>query len=358
MLQIHEYKFDDINLSLKSEFQRIDNTIKKILIEFRRNNPLFINFFEEVQKRIPLEGGKEENSFIMMKREIVESMGLIKPSDFDQPVKIKDLNFIERDKLTDELATLKVNIDKESMKRVEEINSRLDENFKLNIWLSEVIDYDKYRHELLKFYYQKNFTNCHYCLAQYTSIYRSDKKNYLYLKGNLDHYFPQKDNALLGISLNNLVPVCAHCNQRKSKQEFTFKIFKKKADIIVNPTFVFENCLTIQNAKLELRNLDQLIINNIDSDLLEKLELDKLYQGLSSSVINLLERYQKFNSKSYKNHIESITGVGIGSNLEYFISEIPYDEENIRKVPLQKFKSDFYNELESYKATGKLKFDN
>src|SRR5690606_18702067 len=90
------------------------------------------------------------------------------------------------------------------------------EYYTLNDILEIIFGYHLYaRLQLLKEYFKAlGFDNCVYCLAQYTTAYTS-KNRKLYIKGNLDHIHPKSINALISLSLNNLVPVCAHCNQRK-----------------------------------------------------------------------------------------------------------------------------------------------
>lgn len=202
-----------------------------------------------------------------------------------------------------------------------------------------------------------NLENCVYCLAQLTTSYIG-KENKIYVKGNLDHIIPKSINALVSLSINNLIPVCAHCNQRKLNagiKDFDFNPFKT----ILVPTFNFNKVLKLNNGIVQISDLKKLEIKNINSTLLNRLELINLYIEYKFPVENLLERYIKFNSVAYKAGVESILGTdqNISGNLEYFISETPYTEENIQNIPLQKFKSDFFKELEEYKKNGMLKFN-
>jgi len=196
--------------------------------------------------------------------------------------------------------------------------------------------------------------NCVYCLAQYTTSYSLNKQK-IYVKGNLDHIYPKSLNALVSLSINNLVPVCGHCNQRKLNADiskFNFNPF----DFNIIPIFKFEDVLEINNGQANLKNLTDLKIENINPSLETRLELTSLYKEYKSPIENLLERYNKFNSNTYKEHIQQLVDKGISADLEYFISETPYTEENLQNIPLHKFKSDFYKELEGYKKSGKIKF--
>ncbi|WP_185204782.1 HNH endonuclease [Chryseobacterium sp. C3] len=332
MIQIKEYNLDTIESELDEDIKEIDNQIKSDLKKISRIKTIE-SFFKDLEPIINIE---DDSSFIKAPRNKIEQLKQI-----DTSIIINDLrSFNTKFKL---LAPY--------LKKKGKYN-----NCTLNDILEFIFGYhSENRTQTLKKVLRKiDLQNCVYCLAQYTTSYGFDKQK-IYVKGNLDHIYPKSLNALVSLSINNLVPVCGHCNQRKlnaSLSEFNFNPF----DSIHVPVFKFEDVLEVNNGQANLKNLTDLKIENINPTLETRLKLTSLYKEYKSPIENLLERYNKFNSNSYEEHIEELVKKGISADLEYFISETPYTDENLQNMPLHKFKSDFYKELESYKKSGKLKF--
>lgn len=322
MLQINEYNL----VSLDSE--DIDKKIKRKLKNLESNNQ-FKFFFSQLNKVI-----NSETNFSFVKASHKTLRKLIKINTH-------------------------VNIDKSEVEKFNK-NIKNKDYYTLNDILEILFGYHLESHTqvLKKFFKTKELNNCVYCFAQHTTSYIG-KKGKFYVKGNLDHIFPKSINALVSLSVNNLIPVCAHCNQRKLNADlskFNFNPF----DVIEmeeRPTFKFKDVLEIENGELKFDNLINLKIENINTTLEGRLELTSLYQEYESPITNLLERYKKFNSSSYKEQIQELINKGISGDLEYFISETPFTEENIHRIPLHKFKNDFYKELEEYKKIGTFKFE-
>jgi len=219
--------------------------------------------------------------------------------------------------------------------------------------LLAIFRYDARRKHLLQFYKKNKYQVCLYCLAQNTSSYTaSEKKNKVFLTGNLDHIHSKDKYPFLAISLNNLVPVCAHCNQRKSKTVFSYNPFNSKH----KHKFDFSGCWKIKENNSEvvltsLKNLDILPVNEGSSDLAAKLDFKDLYKNFNENADILVERFKKFNSDGYKDSLSKIIDdSNPESTIKYFISEIPLEEGNILKHPLTKFKIDLYAAL-------KMKYD-
>lgn len=327
MLQIKEYDFE--NFSSDKFDKKIINSLKEL-----EKTGKFKNFFKELNKVV-----QSESNFSFIKA----SHNLIS--------RLKKIN-------------THINLEKADVEAYKK-DIKQKQYYTLNDILELIFGYHlKARVQFLKKYFKAlGQDNCVYCLAQYTTAYTSSNGE-LYIKGNLDHIYPKSTNALISLSLNNLVPVCAHCNQRKldaDLKDFNFNPFQ----IITNdeiPTFKFDEVLNINNSKVIFNDINNLKIENINPTLESRLEVTALYKEYKSPIVNLLDRYNKFNSSSYQTQIEKLMSkdsshnTDVSDNLEFFISEIPYTDENIQNVPLHKFKNDFYKELEEYKKDGKVKF--
>lgn len=327
MLKIKEYNFTSLESSV--DINDIDTQIKNDLKKISKITNVK-PFIESLKQVIDIES---DFSFIKASVDDIEKLKVI-----DTSIKINNISTF--------------NSKFKSLSKFLKPRNKY-KNCTLNNILEFIFGYHiEDRTQLIKKYFKSvGLNNCVYCLAQYTTSYGYDNK--IYIKGNLDHIYPKSLNALVSLSINNLVPVCGHCNQRKLNADlskFNFNPFNSN----LVPYFSFKKILEIDNGNVTISNMENLEIKNINPTLESRLQLSILYKEYSSSIENILDRHKKFNSTAYKDQIESLIDSGISSDLEYFISELPYTEENIQNVPLHKFKSDFYKELEEYKKNGKF----
>lgn len=350
MLQITENVFTNLDKDLKSKLEKIDKKIKTELSQLKKYSIADLStFFSSLDKVISIDIDSTD-SFVMANLETVQN--LIQISFENTSFQRKELKNDEKVKALEQ----QKNDNTLSSDEKSKIENELEELLNLNTYLESIFKYSDRKDRLILYYSKRETSNCHYCLAQHTTIYSGKSKKYL--KGNLDHIYPKSKNAIISVSLNNLVPICAHCNQRKLDAtgiDFNFNPFDQ-IEIDKIPTFIFKDVLNIKNGNVQLTNIEGLKIDNINPTLENRLELTSLYKEYKSPIINLFERYKKFNSTSYEKQIKELIGKGISDNLEYFISEVPYTDDNIQNIPLHKFKSDFYKELEDYKKNGKIKF--
>lgn len=213
--------------------------------------------------------------------------------------------------------------------------------------LQKIFDYSGRRKLLLQYYAVKGYRVCAYCLAQYTSIYRSSKSGKFYLTGNLDHVKAKSTYPYLSLSINNLVPVCGHCNQRKSDRKFKYDPFNPAH----KQAFDFSECIDVVKSKVVFKPLKKLKFSpstGYFTDLREKLEFKDLYQNFELNAKMMVDRYQKYHSHGYNEHLKSITEKTDSREfIEYFISEVPLSDESVLKHPLTKFKMDLYNTIKS-----------
>lgn len=233
------------------------------------------------------------------------------------------------------------------LKLQNEFNSTIE----LKSLLPKVFNYTGRRKVLLQYYAEKNFRVCVYCLAQHTSIYRSSNSKKYFLTGNLDHVKAKSTYPFLSLSINNLVPVCAHCNQRKLDSSFEYDPFSSKHEV----SFDFSDCIDVVKAKVTLKQLNDLKFLPVTGkfkDVTTKLDLKDLYQNFESNAFELIDRYHKFHSDGYSEHLSKIAKRPNNRDfIEYFISETPLNEDSVLKHPLAKFKMDLFNTIKSKSKT-------
>jgi 5-methylcytosine-specific restriction endonuclease McrA len=85
----------------------------------------------------------------------------------------------------------------------------------------EAFSYERLRKEkLVNLAGYLNIKSCLYCNAQFTLVVHNGNKNLA--KFQFDHFFPKKKYPYLSISLYNLIPSCASCNQCKTDRNYQF----------------------------------------------------------------------------------------------------------------------------------------
>lgn len=357
MHPIKEYDFTVINKSLALEFIDIHNSICNDVLEINKR-------ISRVSSKKYLDVFISNFSCLDDKNErLVEQTIICAPKKklnqiFDNCSKVKDQNielipciqltsidyYKNLQKKANELSANSAPTPAQD-KKLKKIQAELNGSIKLKPLLQKVFDYTGRRKNLLQYYNIINYKVCVYCLAQYTSIYRSTASGQFYLTGNLDHVKAKSTNPFLSLSINNLVPVCAHCNQRKSDRNFKYDPFNLKH--IHN--FDFSDCIDIVNSNVILKPLNKLKISprlGAFTDLANKLDFKDLYCNHATNAQLLVDRYQKYNSDGYNEHLNSITNKSNSREfIEYFISEVPLNDDNILKHPLTKFKIDLFNAL-------------
>lgn len=113
--------------------------------------------------------------------------------------------------------------------RIEKKNPNRIEKIKFYDLLLEIFDYDTFRLSVLpQLSMRLNIKSCPYCNQQFTLNIRKEWKNkkrkLRYSKDlaqlQFDHYYNRSSYPFLSMSVYNLIPSCAVCNQLKSNKEF------------------------------------------------------------------------------------------------------------------------------------------
>jgi len=113
----------------------------------------------------------------------------------------------------------------------------------------ERLGYSSLRSSFYPKYFQKiGIKACVYCNSQLTvsteSIKKINKKKIRYIKTykakfQVDHYYPKVEYPYLSISLFNLYPVCASCNNSKSDKELIFELYSDNPTKLNKSDFEF-----------------------------------------------------------------------------------------------------------------------
>lgn len=354
-----EYVFTGLGQDLKDEFKKIHNDICKSLVSLKGlTNADVGNYIQSLLDLLELNSPREKNIICLTLKEVNDVKSLGGVNKYSEDLEYKKLTFLpEYKRKEDEITKInsKPSKDNSDEEKLVSWGKKLNSKKSIKSVLLSIFNYSGRRRELLKFYKDQEQINCGYCLAQYTSVYSSESNKNLYLTGNLDHIHAKDRYPFLSFTINNLLPVCAHCNQRKSSSSFGFNPFDKSH----NHSFQFAKCLEIRNGEVTLKSLDNLSFNPPKGvSLVEKLDLKDLYAKFNKDALNIVSRFSKFYSEGYKHNVAGFFSDDENeSNLDYFVSEIPMLESNELKYPLLKFKKELFEELKLIKSKNDSKVD-
>lgn len=209
---------------------------------------------------------------------------------------------------------------------------------------------------------QLKIKTCPYCNAQYTLFveYHLERETKKIAKFQFDHFFPKNQYPYFSLSLFNLIPSCASCNQTKSSQSVDLKDFyhpyyNSIADvsefIVKYPDKVenwnFKAIRDLDPEKIELKFKSKYLHKK---DFVEKhdkmFHITAVYSRHKDVAQELLVNSILYN-KYYKKGAKSIEGLFPDNKtmLRYILGNYML-EDDILKRPLSKFTQDIAKQLE------------
>lgn len=209
-------------------------------------------------------------------------------------------------------------------------------------------------------FYPKYFTKigikaCAYCNSQSTVTIEAvtEKGRKRKAKFQVDHYFPKSEYPCFSISLYNLYPVCASCNNSKGKRKVDFVLYGNPATMGVSSVFKFKLDLT-SVAKYILERKDDTIRYTFEAPAPKKgtVSYDKVFdiQGIYDTQRDIAEElvlkasiYTKSYKKILKNKFPEIfTSPEI---IDRLLIGNYTSESDIHKRPMAKFTSDIAKQV-------------
>lgn len=220
---------------------------------------------------------------------------------------------------------------------------------KFNSDLFNAFNYEGYReNKLIDLACFLNVKSCPYCNMSYT-LFAENGKHYKYMvtKFQFDHFYDKQEYPFLSMSLYNLIPSCAVCNQNKSRTRLSLRFHPYLYVIHEQFNFKLEDKLSLLygakkdklNLTLELgryANAKKTELDNFDNLFDIKLRYTR-HKDIVQEVFDkaYLERYYSdsrffaFMEDKFKN--EYLRRLMYGSYM---------DESEIEKRPMSKFIQD------------------
>lgn len=190
---------------------------------------------------------------------------------------------------------------------------------------------------------------CLYCNAQFAIRLEGRGNKFLF---QFDHFFDKKRYPYLSLTIGNLVPVCASCNQIKSSAEFSIEKNIHPFVDELHDKFVFN----VDHAKiirylLNPSQLDLLKPEIISSDKkaqdhINFFDLSKLYEQHADIVEELVWKQKIYNSSRRSELKTAFKALKMnGSLFDRFILGNYTLDEDLNKRPLSKMTKDIAKQL-------------
>jgi hypothetical protein len=206
-------------------------------------------------------------------------------------------------------------------------------------------------------YFQKiGIKACVYCNSQLTIVAEKEPTLKKIAKFQVDHFIPEAEYPCFSISLFNLYPVCASCNNIKRDNKIDFKLYLELKDISASP-FLFQLDDNSISEYYLSRNPEDLVINfsypgpeTGYEDFEETFAIKGIYNTLKDLAEEMILKAEIYNPSYKQILIDSFPDIFNNINLSnrLFIGNY-VDKDDIHKRPLAKFTQDIAKQLKLIK---------
>ncbi len=207
-----------------------------------------------------------------------------------------------------------------------------------------------------------NVKTCLYCNQQYTVVVgrKPRKDGGISLSGSraylqFDHFFEKSDYPFLSMSLYNLIPSCAVCNQKKSRTPYPLSLHPYLCDYSSSLTFRIKDPDALTNLKYMRFDFMEVEIDTNGNDdlaaLMGQLEIDRRYWRHLDIVkeIEIAKMLHPYYGKLIEGSFGGEMGEGIRNIDKQILKRHLYgfytENADINMRPLTKFSQDIFNQL-------------
>lgn len=237
---------------------------------------------------------------------------------------------------------------------------KADNNWKITSFGGEIynaFNYDGYRSNKLVLLAEKlNIKSCPYCNMHYTLFAEEGK----YLKDKItkfqfDHFYDKAEYPFLSMSLYNLIPSCAVCNQGKSTGKLPLRFHPYASNINDQYHFRIPDPLELYSgAKKDKIEVELVPDASSAADLKvfnDKFHIQMLYKRHGDIA---QEVFDKAYDEAY--YLDASSFKYISQETSDYLIRLTYgtymNEKDIEKRPMSKFKQDLRKQAISYKNSG------
>lgn len=218
------------------------------------------------------------------------------------------------------------------------------------------LDYTTLRSNFYPKYFQSiGIKSCVYCNAQLTVAVDTEdlkKKKITKAKFQVDHYIPKSEYPCFSISLFNLYPVCASCNNSKSAKKIQFLLYsetnhfrKSEFEFILDSASKATFLLNRNSTDIEIKFKQPKTTGGYD-DFNKTFDIEGVYEtqkDLAEELILKAEIYTKSYRKSLLKDFKTL--LKNEAILNRLIIGNYTEKEEIHKRPMAKFTQDIAEQL-------------
>lgn len=188
-----------------------------------------------------------------------------------------------------------------------------------------------------------NVKTCPYCNMQYTLYLHGQTKKSKMAKFQFDHFYDKAEYPMLSMSLYNLIPSCASCNQGKSKGKLGLEFHPYHAAI--KDTFHFEVEKPVplwEGSDAAVPEIKMVANAGYNLQKYQKMfHTERLYQHHKDEARDTFTRAYADSYYSYRRNFDFLTDKQLARRI--WMGFYP-DEEDIDKRPLTKLKQDLWKQ--------------
>lgn len=188
-----------------------------------------------------------------------------------------------------------------------------------------------------------NVKTCPYCNMQYTLYVHGQTKKARMAKFQFDHFYDKAEYPMLSMSLCNLIPSCASCNQGKSKGKLGLEFHPYHAAIKDAFHFEVEKPVPLwEGSDADVSKIQMVANDGYDlGDFNKMFHVERLYQRHKDEARDTFARAY---ADTYYKVRENFGFLKDKKLKERIIMGCPPDEEDIDKRPLTKLKQDLWKQ--------------
>lgn len=228
-------------------------------------------------------------------------------------------------------------------------NNRI-ESTELGKQVLDAFNYDNYRkNKLVDLAKKLNVKSCPYCNMHYT-LYAEEgaKRSDQLARFQFDHFFSKNKYPMLSMSLYNLIPSCALCNQGKSDKRLPLSFNPYYPGICKQFKFELDNPIGLYSGKKISDHIDVNLVatsfNQSEVDeLAQTFHLKALYQRHGDMAQEVFDKAYEYPYYSNPKNFKWLSDRSADYIKRLWMGTYP-DEKDIEKRPMTKFIQDLWEQ--------------